>query len=248
MTVLSYSKTSSYEIVREALGRLVENMKLMPGDRLPSEITLSKQFGVSRPILREAYRLLERDGVIFVRCGAGTFLGNPSPIIKNPLNDLCSTGMIIHQAGFDASVGVQELVHCEPESEWSEKLHLDKGENVVVSKRLRRANDTNIALSWDIMPEHLVNDKFDNGITKPIFWHLEKECQVVIVSAHTGISALNLSLPYDVEAKNTLGDMTILMKRQHFDAKGLPILFSLHYMRTDLVELTVQQERKKFYV
>ena len=242
----SYSKISSYEHVRDALDNLIKDQNLLPGDQLPSEITLAKQFGVSRPILRETYRLLERDGVITVKNGAGTFLANPAPIIKNPLNELCSTGMLIQRAGFEATAEVQELVHCEPELEWSEKLNLDTNEIVVVMKRLRRADSTLIALSWEIIPECFVGNKFDNGMKGPIFRQLENECRIVITSAHTNISALNPERQYDREAKDVLGDMALLMKRLHFDQRGFPVLYSLQYMRTDLVNLSVLQERKDF--
>jgi GntR family transcriptional repressor for pyruvate dehydrogenase complex len=43
---------------------------LRPGDRLPSEDSLMSSFGVSRPTLREAIRLLEADELLDVRRGA----------------------------------------------------------------------------------------------------------------------------------------------------------------------------------
>lgn len=233
--------------MRDSLAKLVESKKLTPGDKLPSEIALAKQFGVSRPVLREAYRLLERDGLITVRCGAGTFLGGPKPMIQNPLNDLSSTGMLIRRAGFDANAEVQELVHREPEPEWIDKLCLDAGEKVVVAKRLRRADEISIALSWNILPERLVGNKLDYGINESIFRHLEQVCHIVIASACTSIVALNPEHRYDNEAKDALGGMTILMKRLHFDTRGQRALYSLDYMRTDLVELTIQQERKEYF-
>jgi DNA-binding FadR family transcriptional regulator len=45
------------------LGELVED------EQLPSESVLMEQFGVSRPTLREAFRILEAEGVITVRRG-----------------------------------------------------------------------------------------------------------------------------------------------------------------------------------
>lgn len=45
-----------------------------PEGRLPSENDLSKRFGVSRPIVREALRRLRDDGLIHSRQGAGSFV------------------------------------------------------------------------------------------------------------------------------------------------------------------------------
>lgn len=47
------------------------------GDRLPNEAQLAEQFGVSRPTLREALRVLEYSGLVEIRRGrnGGTFIG-----------------------------------------------------------------------------------------------------------------------------------------------------------------------------
>ena len=45
-----------------------------PGERLPSENQLCKQYGVSRPIIREALSRLQADGLVVSRQGSGTFV------------------------------------------------------------------------------------------------------------------------------------------------------------------------------
>ncbi len=49
---------------------------LRPGDRLPSERDLSEQMGVSRPSLREALGVLQDDGLLVSRAGAGIFVAD----------------------------------------------------------------------------------------------------------------------------------------------------------------------------
>jgi DNA-binding FadR family transcriptional regulator len=58
------------ELVAEALRGRVLRRELVPGDRLPSESVLMGQYGVSRPTLREALRLLEAQELLEVRRGA----------------------------------------------------------------------------------------------------------------------------------------------------------------------------------
>lgn len=45
--------------------------ELRPGQMLPSEAVLATQFGVSRPTLREALRVLESESLVMLRRGAG---------------------------------------------------------------------------------------------------------------------------------------------------------------------------------
>ena len=47
-----------------------------PGEKLPNEVELSRQLGVSRATLREAIRDLTVQGVLEVRRGRGTFVAD----------------------------------------------------------------------------------------------------------------------------------------------------------------------------
>ena len=53
---------------------IVAEGRLAPGDKLPNEVELSRQLGVSRATLREAIRDLTVQGVLEVRRGKGTFV------------------------------------------------------------------------------------------------------------------------------------------------------------------------------
>ncbi|WP_322759003.1 FadR/GntR family transcriptional regulator [Frankia sp. Cr2] len=58
------------EIVASHLRRQIILGKLGEGTALPSEAVLMERFGVSRPTLREGFRVLESEGLISVRRGA----------------------------------------------------------------------------------------------------------------------------------------------------------------------------------
>jgi DNA-binding FadR family transcriptional regulator len=58
------------ELVAASLRRRIVRGELVEGDALPPEATLMAQFGVSRPTLREAFRVLESEALISVRRGA----------------------------------------------------------------------------------------------------------------------------------------------------------------------------------
>jgi DNA-binding FadR family transcriptional regulator len=58
------------ELVAHRLRRQIVSGELLGGAALPPEAALMAQFGVSRPTLREAFRVLEAEGLITVRRGA----------------------------------------------------------------------------------------------------------------------------------------------------------------------------------
>jgi GntR family transcriptional regulator, transcriptional repressor for pyruvate dehydrogenase complex len=55
----------------DSVMQLIISNALAPGDRLPSERELGEQFGVSRTVVREAFRSLSAKGVLDVRSGSG---------------------------------------------------------------------------------------------------------------------------------------------------------------------------------
>lgn len=59
------------EVVARAVVRTIRADGLQPGDSLPSEAEMLKQYGVSRESLREGLRLLEVQGMISIRRGPG---------------------------------------------------------------------------------------------------------------------------------------------------------------------------------
>jgi GntR family transcriptional regulator, transcriptional repressor for pyruvate dehydrogenase complex len=65
-----------FEQVVNQIRDMILNGVFHPGDKLPSEQELEKQFNVSRSSIREALRVLEYDGFVEVRRGSGTFIAD----------------------------------------------------------------------------------------------------------------------------------------------------------------------------
>lgn len=68
--------TRVYEKIVAQIRKLIEDGKLKPNDRLPSERELAKTLGCSRTSLREACRVLESEGLIVSKPGGGRFIQN----------------------------------------------------------------------------------------------------------------------------------------------------------------------------
>ncbi len=74
----------AFEEISAEIKRMMFSGALKPGDKLPSEIALAAQFGVSRQTVREALRRLESAGFILMQKGAS---GGPL-VVDTTLNSI----------------------------------------------------------------------------------------------------------------------------------------------------------------
>lgn len=65
-----------YERVAEEILRLIAELRLQPGDRMPTENQLASRLGTSRTVVREAVKILSAIGRIRAQKGRGLFVAN----------------------------------------------------------------------------------------------------------------------------------------------------------------------------
>jgi DNA-binding FadR family transcriptional regulator len=67
----------AFQQIVDQVRKDIFSRRVSPGDRLPSEADLSERFGISRPAVREALRVLELQGLVRVEHGfrGGAFVG-----------------------------------------------------------------------------------------------------------------------------------------------------------------------------
>lgn len=69
------------DVVAETLLETILDREMRPGDPLAAERELAEQFGVSRPVVREALRSLAAKGVILVRQSASAVVATVDPSV-----------------------------------------------------------------------------------------------------------------------------------------------------------------------
>ena len=82
--------------VAAQIRRMIARGELVDGDWLPTEAELIRQFGVSRPTLREAFRLLEGDSLVTIRRGPP---GGAQVTVPGPHAVAGLFGMVLMLAG-----------------------------------------------------------------------------------------------------------------------------------------------------
>jgi DNA-binding FadR family transcriptional regulator len=99
------------ELISNYLRTRIVRGELKPGEKLPSEAKLMEQFGVSRPTLREAFRILETEALISVRRGSR---GGAEVITPDVSVAARYVGLLLQMAGTTVADVYEARVVVEP--------------------------------------------------------------------------------------------------------------------------------------
>jgi DNA-binding FadR family transcriptional regulator len=81
---VAVTRTRRSDEIANAIAELIIERKLQPGAALPPENMLMEDLGVSRNSVRESIKALQALGIVEIRHGYGTFVGNGSSSALQP--------------------------------------------------------------------------------------------------------------------------------------------------------------------
>lgn len=181
--------TYSYQQVFSALRTQITAGVYTPGDFLPTEPELEKQFRVSRTTVRKAVEMLRVEGFVQVQQGRGTTV-TCWESLPQPLNQVSSFSETLRARGKKSrnrklSAGV---VPAGPA--FAAELNVSEGEELFRLQRLVEVDGRPIA----IMTNHLVARYFpklieSDGWVPSLYRFLEDRYALTIVSAVDRLSA-----------------------------------------------------------
>ena len=74
----------TFEVIAEALRERIRSGGLKPGDALPTQAVLMREFGASSLSVQKAMALLKQDGYAISRPGKGAFVAHPDADAGDP--------------------------------------------------------------------------------------------------------------------------------------------------------------------
>ncbi|MGO2290915.1 MAG: pyruvate dehydrogenase complex transcriptional repressor PdhR [Pseudoalteromonas sp.] len=179
------------DVILQQLENMILEGSLAPGEKLPPERELAKQFEVSRPSLREAIQKLEAKGLVTRRQGGGTFVKNQlEEGLTDPLFDLISK-------------------HPESQFDLLEFRHALEGIAAYYATMRGTRNDfIKVKANFDKIA--LVNDNLQQKAKAINAFHFsvaEASHNVVLLHLVRGMQALL--------EQNVLQNLTVLLEKQH---------------------------------
>ena len=142
----------SFEEISSNIKSLIFSGALKPGDRLPSEIELAKQYKVGRQTMREAFRILELSGLLTVQKGYG---GGPiiHDNIMERISDMILDAMKLEKLSIQefttARIAIEKVILNEAFDKIDQEDITLLQENVAIAKRKIKKNQSASAENFE---------------------------------------------------------------------------------------------------
>jgi GntR family transcriptional regulator len=152
-----------YKQLYQVLLTAIEDGTFRPGDKIPSEEELQKEFGISRVTVRNGLQLLVDDEFLLKIHGKGTFVAD-GMFSKQGFSGGSFTDVCLRMNATPATRIINRALRP-AQQKIAEKLGIKAGENVIYIQRLRLVNDVPYILERDYCPlslHFLLDVKLEN--------------------------------------------------------------------------------------
>jgi GntR family transcriptional regulator len=209
-----------------------------PGDRLETEPALARRLGVSRSTLRSAIALLEHEGHIERRHGAGTFV-TARPVLRNDLGQNFSVTDMIAGAGRRPGTADMQADLVAAPVDIAQQLQVETGAPLSRLRRVRTADgrrvvdSTDWARAEDLSPDEL--KAIARGSIYAALARLGLGIQHGVARIEPAIAGRELAARLAISP----GTLVFAIHQVDYMEVGRPVLASLEFHLADAFELTI---------
>lgn len=230
----------AYQKIQYTILRRIESGQLKPGDAVDSERELARIHGVSLMTARHGLSMLEREGVVLRRPGAGTFVGPP----KVHFNKLTSFSEEMAARGLPVRSKVLSFNIVHDQQDAAARLALPADAGIIKFERLRLGGEEPFALETCHLPADEFTQLDRNSLERgSLFSILKYDCGVDLSYSDEEIDATDppsttarlLGLPH--------GLPLLRIRQVIYSTRARPVIYVLGFYRSDRFRLMIRRYR-----
>jgi GntR family transcriptional regulator len=207
-------------------------------ERIPAEMDLAAELGVSRTTIRDALSRLESEGVIYRKQGAGTFVNEPGLQIKTRLEEIWSYEAILEAHGYTPATRILSIRVRPADDVVAGLLQRSPGEGLITVRKLFLENEEPVILTVNQVPEAFVTVSYEPDDWKmPIFQFLttfgSQRLAYYLSEIVPLVADAGLAEALGVEP----GSALLSFDEVGYGEDNSPILHTCSYFRDDLLRL-----------
>ena len=237
-------KVDYSNLIRMKLLREMKTGAFSECSRLPRELELAEQLGVSRNHLCEVLAQLEREGFITRIHGVGTVINHHVMKVKYRMDIETEFLDIIRQNGYAPGVSCVNVTEEKADSFVAEKLQIPEDTEVLRVSRVCTANDKPAIYCEDILEKKLIKEAYTlKDFEAPIFHFLKKCCYIEaymdLTQLHAVLSDEKVSSALEIK----IGTPLLNMEEVDYDIDGNIVFYSSQYFMDEYFEQTVLRKK-----
>jgi GntR family transcriptional regulator len=183
-------KTPKYIQIQQWLRAMIARGEIKRGDKLPTEIELSRLFGVNRMTVRKAMDSLVVDEMVDRRPGRGTFLVSERPAdLVYTLKNITSFVDDMQCSGFQPTYQAVAVKVIQADEKVIERLKLRKNRRAIYSLRVLHANDEPVLIEKSYLPYHRFKDILTMDFNATLYQILTEKFNVTLEYATQCLTA-----------------------------------------------------------
>lgn len=221
-------------LMRKILMEMQEGM-YRDMERLPPELEISREFGVSRTVVRDSLAMLEQEGFISRKHGLGTVINHHVLKIKTRIDIEKEFSEMICDAGYAPSVQLLDIRETTAGERVGSILGIPADGEVIKISRVACADGVPAIYYVDTIDKGKIVD-FDytrQDLQENIFAFLRKYCGVEVCTDLTEVQAVNASSEVSEILQVPEGSAVLLLDECGYDLKGQAVLHSEEYYRSE---------------
>jgi GntR family transcriptional regulator len=232
-----------YARVEAGLADRISTGELGPGDQLPTEDELVRNFAVSRTTVRSAIQSLVQRGIVEIRRGLGTYVVQPR--IVQELTNLTGFVEDMEALGRSASARLIDWQEAHADKVVARQLDLPLGARVIRIRRVRLSNGRPLSYDDTYLPPDLGTKVITNDLAvEPIFTLLEEKYDTPLAEARYELEASVADEEVARALDMSVGGAVFLIERTSYAVGGRPVDYERLHYRGDQVRFVTQLQRR----
>lgn len=240
-------KIPQYLKIYRDLRRRIENGELAPGDRLPPQRDLSRQFNVTLMTLRQAIQLLESEGLVWTRQGLGTYVSPKR--VSYDMRTLRSLAQEMSAQGRPLTTRVLSRRYVEAQPHAAELLEVEPGERLLELERLRLIDGKPVVHQRSHLPLWVATDLEALDLEAgSLYDYLDQTLGVEVVRAHETLRPIVLAPREATLLEAAEGSPAIVSERLTYTTDDSPVVYDEATMPGDRIVVTAERRRSDLTV
>lgn len=226
--------------IEEQLREAIKMEKYQNGEKLPNEMDLSKQLGISRNTLRQSINKLVYEGLLVRKKGIGTFAKKAG--VSSKAQNWLSFSQEMKEMGVAVKNYELKISWVAPEKELCLFFDIKEDSEILKMERVRGKEEYPFVYFISYFNPR-IGLKGNEDFSKPLYELLENEYHSVAKLSKEEISALSATNVLAEKLKIKTGDPILKRMRFVYDPGNRPLEWNVGYYRADSFKYTLEFER-----